>query len=155
KIEGSTGLDQTLDYRYQMEIPRSMLGGAASDAITGLLNKANQKAGTNMALGEKIHVNALIKGTVTKPVVETGLKEEANKAVSTVTTQALNTAIDKANEEAQKILDDARKQVERIKAETQVLADKTRQEGYAQADQLVEQASNPLAKAAAKKAAEV
>jgi hypothetical protein len=155
KIQGSTGLDQTLDYKYQMEIPRGMLGSAATSAITGILNQANQKAGTSLALGEKINVTAIIGGTVKNPTVKTGMKEEAGKAVATVTTQAVNVAIDKANEEAQKILDDARKQVERIKAETQTLVDRTRQEGYAQADQMVEQAGNPIAKAAAKKAAEL
>jgi hypothetical protein len=155
KISGSTGLDQTLDYRYQMEIPRSMLGGAATSAITGILSQANKKAGTNMALGEKINLAAKIGGTVTKPEIQTDLKEEGQKAVATVTTQAVNTAIDKANEEAQKILEDARKQVEQIKAQTQVAAERARQEGYAQADRLVEEANNPLSKAAAKKGAEV
>jgi hypothetical protein len=154
-ITGSTGLDQTIDYKWKMDIPRSMLGGAANSALTGILNQANSKAGTNVKMGETIKVVANIGGTVTKPVIKTGMKEEATTAVSTVTTQAVNTAIDKANEEAQKILEDAKKQVEKIKAETQVLADRTRQEGYTQADQLVEQATNPVAKIAAKKAAEV
>ncbi len=154
-ISGSTGLDQTLDYKYKMEVPRAMFGSAANSALTGLMNQANAKAGTNVTLGDKINVVANIGGTVTKPEVKTGMKDEGNKAVSTVTTQAVNTAIDKANEEAQKILDDAAKQVERIKAETQALSDKTKAEGYAQADKLVEEAKNPLQKVAAKKAAEV
>jgi vacuolar-type H+-ATPase subunit H len=154
-ITGSTGLDQTIDYKWKMAIPRKMLGGAANEALSGILSEANKKAGTNVKMGETIDVTALIGGTVTKPVIKTSLKEEAVSAVSTVTTEAVNKAIDKANEEAQKILDDAKKQVEKIKSETQALADRTRQEGYTQADQLVEQATNPIAKVAAKKAAEV
>lgn len=155
-ISGSTGLDQTIDYKYKMEIPRSMFGGAANSALTGLMNQANAAAGTNVALGEKIKVNVSMGGTVTKPTIKTGLKEEGKGgAVSTVTTQAFNAGVDKANEEAQKILEDAKLQVEKLKAEAQVLSEKAKQEGYANADKLVEQASNPIAKIAAKKAAEV
>jgi F0F1-type ATP synthase membrane subunit b/b' len=154
-ISGSTGLDQTIDYKWKMQIPRSMFGSAANSALTGLLGQANAAAGTNVALGEKINVTALFAGTVTKPTVKTSMKDDGKSAVTTVTTQALNAGIDKANAEAQKILDDAKAQVEKIKAETQTLVEKTKQEGYAQADALVEQASNPIAKIAAKKAAEV
>lgn len=154
-IEGSTGLDQSIDYKWKMEVPRSMFGSNANSVINGLLGQANAAAGTNVQLGEKINVTALFGGTVMKPTVKTGMKDDAKSAVATATTQVLNTAINKAQEEAQKILDDAKAQVDKIKAETQALADKTRQEGYAAADKLVEDASNPIAKIAAKKAAEV
>src|SRR5690606_33696948 len=97
-ISGSTGLDQTIDYRYKMEIPRAMFGSAANSALTGILAQANQKAGTNVALGEKINVAVSMGGTVTNPTIKTGLKESTSQsAVSTVTTQALNVGIDKAN----------------------------------------------------------
>lgn len=155
-ISGSTGLDQTIDYKYKMEIPRSMFGGAANNVLNGLMAQANAKAGTNIALGDKINVNVLMGGTVTKPIIKTSMKDEGggNSAVSTVTTQAFNTAVDKANEEAQKILEQAKAQCEKQKGEAQVQAEKQKQEGYAAADKLIEQASNPLAKVAAKKAAE-
>lgn len=154
-IEGSTGLDQSIDYKWKMEVPRSMFGSNANNVINGLLGQANAAAGTNVQLGEKVNITALFGGTVMKPTVKTNAKEDAKSAVATVTTQALNTAINKANEEAQKILDDARVQVEKLKADAQALADKTRQEGYAAADKLVEEAKDPFSKLAAKKAAEV
>ena len=154
-ISGSTGLDQTIDYKWKLEIPRSMFGGIANSALTGLMNQANASAGTKVALGEKINVTALFGGTVMKPTVKTSLKDDTKSAIATVTTQALNAGIDKAAEEAQKILDDAKAQCEKSKADAQADADKSKQEGYAQADQLVEQAGNPIAKMAAKKAAEV
>jgi hypothetical protein len=156
-ISGSTGLDQTIDYKYKMEIPTNMFGSAAKSALTGILNQANAKAGTNIALGEKLNVNVLMGGTISNPTIKTGgMKDEGGGgAISTATTQVLNTAIDKAAEEAQKILEQAKAQCEKQKAEAQVQAEKQKQEGYAAADQLVEQASNPIAKIAAKKAAEV
>ncbi|MCE3229596.1 MAG: hypothetical protein K0S32_4147 [Bacteroidetes bacterium] len=153
-ISGSTGFDQTIDYKWKMEIPKSMFGGAASSALDGLLKQANSAAGTNMAVGDKINVTALFGGTVTNPTVKTGLKDDMKSTVATVTAQAVNTAIDKANEEAQKILEEAKAKCDKSKAEAQANAEKSKQEGYAQADALVEQAGNPIAKIAAKKAAE-
>lgn len=154
QIEGSTGIDQSIDYKWKMEIPRAMFGSQANSALQGLMNQANAAAGTSVALGEKINVNVLFGGTVMKPTVKTSMKEESKAAVATVTTQALNAGIDKANEEAQKILADAQAQVDKIRAETNALVEKTKTEGYKQADALVEQATNPIAKVAAKKAAE-
>lgn len=153
-ISGSTGFDQTIDYKWKMEVPKSMLGSGAGSALNGLLSQANAAAGTNLGAGDKIKVNVLFGGTVMKPTVKTGLKEEMQNTVATVTTQALNTAIDKAAAEAQKILDDAKAQCEKNKAEAQANAEKSKTDGYAEADKLVEQASNPIAKIAAKKAAE-
>ncbi len=154
-IEGSTGLDQSIDYKWKMEIPRSMFGSSANSALQGLMNQANSAAGTNVALGEKINVNVLFGGTATKPTVKTSMKEEGKAAVATVTTQALNAGIDKANEEAQKILSDAQAQVDKIRAETNALVEKSKAEAYAQADAQVEQAKNPIAKVAAREAAKV
>ena len=153
-ISGSTGFDQTIDYKWKMQVPKSLFGGAASGALDDLLKKGNEKAGTNMAVGEKINVTALFGGTVMKPTVSTSLKDDMKSTVATVTTAVLNNAIDKAAEEAKKILEDAKAQCEKQKAEAQVQAEKQKQDGYAAADALVEQASNPIAKAVAKKAAE-
>ena len=153
-ISGSTGLDQTIDYKWKMEVPRSMFGSAANSALNGLLNQANAAAGTNVALGEKINVVALFGGTVLKPTIKTSMKDEGKSAVATVTAQALNAGIDKAAEEAKRILEEAKAQCEKQKGEAQIQAEKQKQEGYAAADKLVEQAGNPIAKMAAKKLAE-
>jgi AsmA-like C-terminal region len=153
-ISGSTGIDQTIDYKWKMDVPKSMFGGAASGALDGLLKEANSKAGTNMAVGDKIKVNVGFGGTVMKPTVKTSLKEDTQSAVATVTTAVVNNAIDKAAEEAQKILDEAKAKCDQINAETAAAAEKQKLDGYAEADKLVEQAGNPIAKMAAKKAAE-
>jgi hypothetical protein len=154
-ISGSTGIDQTIDYKWKMDVPKSMFGGAASGALDGLLKEANAKAGTNMAVGDKIKVNVLFGGTAMKPTVKTSLKEDTQSAVATVTTAVVNNAIDKAAEEAQKILDEAKAKCDQINAETAANVEKQKADGYAEADKLVEQAGNPIAKVAAKKAAEV
>lgn len=154
-ISGSTGIDQTIDYKWKMDIPKSMFGGAANSALTGLLNQANAAAGTSLTAGDKIKVTALFGGTVTNPTVKTSLKEDTKSAVATVTTQVVNTAIDKAAEEAAKILADAKAKCDQLNAETAANIEKQKQEGYAAADKAVEEASNPIQKIAAKKAAEI
>lgn len=154
-VSGSTGLDQTIDYKWKMDIPRSMFGSQANSALNSLMAQANAAAGTNVNLGEKIKVTINFGGTVTKPTVKTGLKEDGKAATQQVKEEVVAAVADKANEEAQKILDDAKAQVEKIRAETQATVDKLKADGYAEADKLVEQASNPIAKIAAKKAAEV
>lgn len=154
-ISGSTGFDQSIDYKWKMAIPKSMFGGVASSVLDGLLNQANSAAGTKLAVGDKVNVTALFGGTVMKPVIKTGLKDDMKSTVATVTAQAVNAGIDKANAEAQKILEDAKIQCEKNKAEAQANAEKQKQEGYASADAAVEQAGNPIAKVAAKKAAEI
>ncbi|MFO0434898.1 MAG: AsmA family protein, partial [Sphingobacteriaceae bacterium] len=126
-ISGSTGIDQTIDYKWKMDIPKSMFGGAANNALNSMLSQANAAAGTNLTTGDKIKVTALFGGTVTNPTVKTGLKEDTKSAVSTVTTQALNTAIDKAAEEAAKILADAKAKCDQINAETSANVEKAKQ----------------------------
>ncbi len=154
-VSGSTGLDQTIDYKWKMDIPRAMFGNEANSALNGLLAQANSAAGTNVQMGDKIKVTALFVGTVKDPKVKTSLKDDAKSTTAVVKEQVVAAVADKANEEAQKILDDAKAQVDKIKSETQATVDKTKADGYAEADKLVEQASNPIAKIAAKKAAEV
>jgi predicted DNA-binding antitoxin AbrB/MazE fold protein len=154
-ITGSTGFDQTIDYKWKMKIPSEVFGSQANSALNDLLKKANSAAGTNLSAPSVINVNALFGGTVMKPTIKTDMKDGAKETVNTVKEEVVTVVKDKANEEAQKILTDAQAQVERIKAETQTKVDQLKAEGYAQADQLVAQAGNPIAKIAAKKGAEI
>lgn len=153
-ITGSTGFDQTIDYNWKMDIPTEMFGSQANNMVSSLLGQANAAAGTSVSMPKTVKANVGFGGTVTKPTVKTGMKG-GESATTAIKDQLVNTAKDKANEEAQKILADAQAQVDRIKAETQATVDKLKADGYAEADKLVEQATNPIAKIAAKKAAEV
>ncbi len=153
EITGSMGFDQTIDYNWKLDVPTEMFGSQANSMVSGLLGQASSAVGTNISLPKNIKVNVGFGGTVMKPTIKTGMKNDGSS--STVKDQLVNTVKDKANEEAQKILADAQAQVDKIKAETQAMVDKLKADGYAQADQLVEQAGNPFAKIAAKKAAEL
>src|SRR5690606_35635247 len=71
-IQGSNGLDQTIDYQLALNIPRALLGKANETANT-LLAGLNSKAGTAIALGETVKVNALVGGTIKKPTLKLNL----------------------------------------------------------------------------------
>jgi hypothetical protein len=155
-VKGSTGFDQTIDYTWNLEIPRAELGSQLNGAANSLLSEANKKAGTNVSLGEKINIKALFGGTITKPTIKTdllGSGKSTKETVKEVVTKGVDMAKGKAKEEAEKIMKDAQEQADRIKAEAKVAADKAREEGYKAVDQTIENAKNPIAKGAAKLAA--
>ncbi|MES2567300.1 MAG: AsmA family protein [Bacteroidota bacterium] len=154
EITGSTGFDQTIDYNWKMDVPTDMFGAQASSMVSGLLGQANAAAGTNVSMPKSVKVNVGFGGTVMKPTVKTGMKNDRKSGTDAVKEQVVGAVKDKANEEAQKILADAQAQVDKIKAEAQVASDKIKTEGYAAADKQVEDVKNPLAKIAAKKVAE-
>jgi len=162
KIKGSTGFDQTIDYIWNMEIPRSEFGAQANAAAGSLLDQVNKQAGTTIKMSDNVKVNVLFGGTVTKPTIKTSLlgskdkgeiKEQVKEQVKQIVTQQIDDAKEKARAEADKIMKDAQAQSDKIKADAQVLADQTRKEGYAAVDKTVDDASNPFAKKAAQLAA--
>jgi hypothetical protein len=161
KVEGSTGFDQTVDYSIKMLIPTANMPSQAKDAINGAFSKLNGMAGTNVSLGDKAKVTALMGGTVTKPtvkIVPTGMEGSVKDNVKDQVKAAVGQEIDKGKAEARakadKIMADAQVEAQRIRDEAAKASAAAKTEGYKTADDLVAQASNPIAKAVAKKAAE-
>jgi hypothetical protein len=158
KVKGSTGFDQTIDYTWNMEIPRAEFGSQANAAAGSVLDQINKAAGTNVKLGDKIKIKAIFGGTITKPVLKTDLfgsggDNTPKETVKEIVGQGVDMAKEKAREESEKIMKDAQAEAEKIKAEAKVLADKTKAEGYAAIDKNIETLKNPIAKASAKVAA--
>ncbi len=168
EIEGSTGIDQTIDYITTLSIPRSEFGTQANDVLTGLVDKAKAN-GVDVNLGETVNVTAFIKGTVTDPKIETNLKEAADnmmdelkdavkEKVEEKIEEVKEDVKEKANAEAQKILKDAEEKAEKIRAEAKKDADIIRSESKKTAtairktakdegDKLIKEAgANPLKK---------
>jgi hypothetical protein len=158
KVKGSTGFDQTIDYTWNMEIPRAEFGSQANAAAGSVLDAINKQAGTNVKMGDKVKIKAIFGGTITKPVLKTDLfgsggDSSPKETVKEVIGQGVDMAKEKAREESEKIMKDAQAEAEKIKAEAKVLADKTKAEGYAAIDKNIETLKNPIAKASAKVAA--
>jgi hypothetical protein len=161
KVEGSTGFDQTIDYKMKMIIPTAKMPSQAKDAINGAFAKVNSQVGTNISMGDKAKVSALIGGTVTKPtikIVPTGMegsvKDNVKDEVKAVVTQGIDKGKAEAKAQSDKILADAQVEAQRLRDEAAKASAQFKAEGYKSADDLVAQASNPIEKAIAKKAGE-
>lgn len=156
KVKGSTGFDQTIDYTWALEIPRSEFGSQANAAAGSLLDQLNKQTGANVKLGDKVKIKAIFGGTIMKPTIKTDLfnsDQTPKEQVQNLVNQGVDMAKEKAREEADKLMKDAQIEADKIKAEAKVLADKTKAEGYAAIDKNIETIKNPLQKAAAKAAA--
>ncbi len=158
KVKGSTGFDQTIDYTWNMEIPRSEFGAQANAVAGSLIDQINKQAGTGIKLSDNVKVGVLFGGTITKPTIKTDLlaskdkgplKEQVKEQVKQIVTEKIDDAKAQARAEADRIMKDAQAQADKIKSDAQALADKTRAEGYAAIDKTVSEASNPFAKKAA------
>jgi AsmA-like protein len=153
-VSGSNGLDQSLRYTLGLQIPRSLMGGAANQAVAQLVAQAG-KAGVDLNAAPEIPLNFQLSGTVTNPAV----KAEAGTLASSVTkgaTEAVQQAAKKkVSAEAAQLVQRAQQQASEIRQQAQALADKVKSEGYRQADSLTQKAGgNPLLQAAAKPAAD-
>lgn len=163
-VFGSLSLDQTIDYTMKMLIPSSEIPAGAQAFLMKQLSAIN-KLGTNIKFPEKIKINALFGGTTTKPTVKTSMadmagttkeavKEQAKEMVKEQVTAVKEDLSKKLDEQKKKIMADAQAQADKVRAESKSLAAETKKAGYAQADNLEKEAKNPIAKIAAKKAAD-
>jgi hypothetical protein len=137
KIAGSNGFDQTIDYVVSMGIPRSELGGSV-DALAAKAGKAG------VDLGETINIEALLKGTVTKPEVSTNLKNMASNALASVKEQV----VDKAKEELEKQKKEAE---DKIRAEADKAKKEAEDKAKAAADKAKKEAEEKVKKEAENK----
>jgi len=122
-VQGSNGLDQTMDYQLGLNVPRAMLGAKANETANAFIAKLNSKAGTNVAMSETIKVNAVLGGTILKPTIN--LKYGAGDAKAGAK-DAVNQVVAEKKEEIKAV---AQAKVDTIKAQAtekakNVIADK-------------------------------
>ena len=146
QVSGSTGLDQTIDYKTDIVLPQSILNGV--------------KLPQNVK-DVKMKVTANIGGTFTSPKVKLGAAETLGDLKNLVLDEVknkVNEGIDKLVAEALKqkeaLIATAKKQGDNLRAEAQKAGDKLIAEAQKQSDDLVAKAKNPIAKAAAQKSGE-
>ena len=165
EISGSTGFDQTLDYKWNMELPTKLMGNQGQQMVQGWMNQAGSVTGAQAKVPEKVKATALIGGTVTSPVVKLGLKDVMKDVKNEVVNQVkekieekkeevIKDAKAEASKQAEKILADAQKVADDIKANAAKAADDIRKHGNFAADSVMNSAKGPLQKVAAKKIAE-
>jgi hypothetical protein len=152
-VSGSNGLDQSLRYTLGLRVPRALMGGAANQALTGLVSKAGQ-AGVDLAAAPEIPLGIQVGGTVTNPTVTADVGSVASSVKEGVQQAVQQAATQKLSAEAAKLVQEAERKAASIRQEGQALADKVKQEGYQQADSLTARATNPMLQLAAKPAAD-
>ena len=151
-VQGSNGLDQTLDYVMNMKIPVSGIGAS------NLLNQLGASQNGTVDLG----VN--ITGTVTNPKVSTSLGDIVGNVVDNLKNQAkekveevVEDTKQKINEKAQQLIDEAEakgdqliaaaeKQAANLRAEAKKRADQLRSEADKKATKLVDDAQGNFIK---------
>jgi len=175
-MSGWSAFDNTIDYVMNLDVPTSEFGGAANQALTGLISQAN-KSGLGLNAPERVNIDVLITGATDDPKITpkwagTGegsnpvdqvkekVKEELDKKKEEVK-EKVNEGVDKAKAEAEKkkaearkkIMENAKKQADQTRAQSKAAAEKVRKEGYAQAKKTEDKAKNPIQKKVAKETA--
>jgi hypothetical protein len=154
-VSGLNAIDQSIDYRVLLEVPRSELGAEADRVISGLVSESANGV-MNLAVAAAVRVGARIGGTMTDPIV--GLDPGSAVAARSVATQAVAQRVDDGRAKAQAqararadaLVHDADARAAAMVAEAEELAAAVRLEGDRQADRLLAEASNPLAQRAAR-----
>lgn len=161
-VGGSTAFaDQAIDYDMKAKIPSDIFGSGATQAVAGLLGKANAAIGGNFEVPKELDMTAKITGTIDKPVVKpvfAGGTTSVKDAVVTEIKQTVNEEIGKKKEELiaqakaerDRLVAEAQAQADKIKADARREAANAKAQAYKAADDQLAQVKNPLAKAAAK-----
>lgn len=144
KIGGSNGFDQTIDYIWDMQVPRSLFGSKANDVVNGLVAQANSK-GANVSVGDNINLKALFGGTVLNPTVSTSLKDAKNNMADDLKAKA-NEEIEKKKKELQdKANAEIEKQKKEAEAKIQAETDRVKKEAEAAAQKAADEAKKKAA----------
>jgi uncharacterized protein involved in outer membrane biogenesis len=148
-VSGGNGIDQSMDYKLELQVPRSLLGGA-DQALAGLVSRA----GLDVSSAPEIPLAIEIGGKVTDPVVKVDVGSLATSVAQGATgavKQAVEQRVDSA---ALRLVEEAERQAAAIRQQAESLAASVKRVGYQQADSLVGRAGdNPLLQAGAEVAA--
>ena len=160
-IAGQQSLDQTMDYSFLITLPADMVG---VDKLTQSIGGLAAEKGINISAPEKINLGARVTGFISDPKVTLDMKKSKTSGGASVKEemkQVAQEAIDKEKEEARKkaraeadkIMREAEKQAQVVKDEAKKAADVVRKEADIKANNLVNEAKNPISIVAAEKGA--
>jgi hypothetical protein len=138
-FSGSHGFDGTLDYVLKLDIPTKLMGGAATQVVSGLLSKVSGATGVNAALPERVKVDLDITGTSEDPKVTPRMAgTTAGSAVDDLKGKAMN----ELNKKKDELEGQARAEADKAKTEAEARA-------KAEADKAKQQATDAAKKAEA------
>ncbi len=150
-VAGSNGIDQSMEYTLKLQVPKSLLGGEANQAIASLASRTGVDLGSVPLVPLAIQLG----GKVTDPVVKAdigSLTTSVAQGAQTAVKEAVEQKVDSA---AMRVVQEAERQAAGIRQEAESLAAKIKLAGYEQADALTAKAGDdPLAAVGAKLAAD-
>jgi vacuolar-type H+-ATPase subunit H len=170
-VEGSNGVDQSLDYALGLSLPRASLGDATTRIVEGLASRAG-RVGIDLQSADTLRVTVRATGTVTDPALDLGFGQAVAGARQQLTgavgaaaesrvTEARETvdsakleARRRARERADSIVAEAERRAQAIRTEADSLAEQVRLEGNRRADEVLAKATNPVARRAAQPVAD-
>ncbi|MGM0496853.1 MAG: AsmA-like C-terminal region-containing protein [Bacteroidota bacterium] len=169
-VSGSQGIDQTMDYLVDMQIPKGKLGKAADEALNDLLSKATSRD-TDIETSSTINVAAKLTGKFSDPKVNLlfgrgegdegkSAKEQVKDKVKDEFDKQKEDAEEKAREEAAKraeqLVKEAKERAGKIRSQARKSAEEIRKEADNKADRIEKEAEgkNIIVRKAAEKSAE-
>ena len=133
-FSGSHGFDMTLDYLLNLDIPTKLMGGAATQVVSGLLSKVSGAAGVNAQMPERVKVDLDITGTSEDPKVTPRIAGTEKGSVQNDLKDKAKEELGKKKEELEnKARNEADKAKAKAKAKAQAEADKKKAEAEAAA----------------------
>ncbi len=170
-VDGSNGFDQSLDYTLGLTVPGALLEGTpAGGAVRELASRLGTLVG-DPAAADSVRLGVRIGGTIADPALDLGFDEAASTAAGAArraaeaeverrideTRAQVDAEVDAAREEARRraaeradsLVADAEGRAETIRREAREVADRMRAEGERAAQEVLDRASNPIARAAA------
>lgn len=173
-LSGSHGLDQSLDYKLEMNIPRETLGSGAN-ALIDQLGSGAASLGLAYDPEAPIAVNFLIGGVIGNPELSMGAGESSKDIVKKQVEQEVTKKIEETkqeiqkkveetkqeareelNKEIEKIMADAEREAENIRKSARDVAEQVKKEAEANAVKIEKEAEGrgSIAKSIANKAAD-
>lgn len=149
-VEGSHGLDQTLDYTAGTVIPRDELG-AANDAVKSMVSSANIP-GLQNAMPDNLAFDIGIDGPMNDPNISVSLNKSAMKgSAKDMAQEQVDQAKERAEEEVREAAEEAKdKAEEKAREAANKAKDKAKEEAQKAADEAKDKAKDEAEKAADK-----
>jgi hypothetical protein len=118
-FSGSHGFDGTLDYVLNLDIPSKLMGGPATQIVSGLLSKASAATGLNAKMPERVKVDLDITGTTDDPKVTPRI---AGTKGADAADDLKGKVLDELNKKKDELEDKAKAEVDKAKAEAEAKA---------------------------------
>ncbi len=141
-IAGSNGIDGSLDYTVNMNIPAGAVGTAVNNALASLTGKqATESSTIKLAFGVGGTYDNPKIGLAGSDVEGGGVAKQASEAVKEEVREAVQTEIDKAKEEVDRKAQETKDELEKRRKEAEA---KAREEAEKQKQKLEEEAKDKL-----------